>query len=187
MIRNVVLADSEAQECNSQSKEHNMAKKQHPKKTAAKTKDKCKKRSRCRESDLMRRDRKACIMRDKELAKAGVKPKCKDILKDDCCYGCKSALENKDAYAPFDRRFVCDGFSRFTHQIGVAAGFLAEGYSAKDETTKIRFLMKVQKELLYLAMIIGERVEKGKLECIETNGKPSCFVGAKLDEWLTIK
>lgn len=164
-----------------------MAKKNTKERSAAKQKDKCEKKSRCRELDLMRRDREACIMRDKELAKAGVKPKCKDILKDDCCYGCKFALENKEAYAPFDRRFLCDGFPRLTHRIGVAAGLIAEGSSANDEKSRIKFLLRAQSELLLAAMLIGERVENGRLECVQTTGRPSCFVGAKLDEWLMVK
>ena len=34
------------------------------------------------------------------------------------------------------------------------------------------------------ASAIGERVEKGKLECVETRGKQSCFGGVELDEYI---
>ena len=136
-------------------------------------------------SDMMRRDRESCIERDNELAKAGVKKTKKDIYKDDPCYGCKFAKENRDSnIGPFDRRFHCEGISRFTNQIGEAAGLIAEADAAKDERTRIKFLLQAQRAMLYAAMIVGERVENGRLECIQTSGKPSCFVGAELGEYL---
>ena len=136
-------------------------------------------------SDMMRRDMESCIEKDKELAKAGVKKPQRDIYTDDPCYGCKFAKENRDSnMGPFDRRFHCEGISRFTNQIGIAAGLIAEADAAKDERTRIKFLLQAQRTMLYAAMIIGERVENGRLECVQTSGKPSCFIGAELGEYL---
>ena len=155
------------------------------KKSTKKTSKKDTKKKRSYVSDMMRRDMESCIEKDKELAKAGIQKPKRDIYKDDPCYGCKFAKDNRDSnMGPFDRRFHCEGFSRFTNQIGIAAGLIAEADAAKDERTRIKFLLQAQRTMLYAAMIIGERVENGRLECVQTSGKPSCFIGAELGEYL---
>ena len=128
-------------------------------------------------SDMMRRDMESCIEKDKELAKAGVQKPKKDIYKDDPCYGCKYAIANKNVRGPFDRRFKCNGYSRIVNELEKAIEIIRD----KKE------LLHGQQGVLFAAALIGERVANGHLECVNTTGKPSCFVGADLDEYLNAK
>lgn len=156
-------------------------------------------------SDMMRRDMESCIERNKELALAGILMPKKDIIKDDPCYGCKFALENKEVSGPFDRRFKCNGFPRIVNELAQAIEVVRKcgignqkfissmshcpmekyGHLTEDDVRKR--LLIAQNAILCAASLIGERVASGKLECIDTRGKPSCFVGADLDEYLTAK
>ncbi len=194
------------------------------KKSSKKSNKKDAKKKRSYISDMMRRDMESCLEKDKELAKAGVQKPKKDIIKDDPCYGCKFALENKDISGPFDRRFKCNGFPRIVNELKQAIaivwkcgignqkfissmsscpiskyGHVTEAEVVKHLLRKWRFsvraevvteaevvkhLLHAQNSMLCAASLIGERVANGKLECIETSGKPSCFVGADLDEYL---
>ena len=156
-------------------------------------------------SDMMRRDMESCIERNKELALAGALMPKKDIIKDDPCYGCKFALENKDISGPFDRRFKCNGFPRIVNELKQAIDIVwkcgignqkfissmsscpISKYGHVTEAEVVKQLLHAQNSMLCAASLIGERVASGKLECIETSGKPSCFVGADLDEYLTAK
>ena len=174
-IRNVELADSAALEFNSR-KDRTM-KKTTAKKVSKKTSLKDSKKKRSYVSDMMRRDMESCIERNKELALAGILMPKKDIFKDDPCYRCKFALENKDVSGPFDRRFKCNGYSRIVNELEKAIVIIRD----KKE------LLHGQQGILYAASLIGERVANGHLECVNTTGKPSCFVGADLDEYLNAK
>lgn len=175
------------------------------KKVSKKTSPNDSKKKRSCISDMMRRDMESCIEKDKELAKAGVQKPKKDIIKDDSCYGCKFALENKEVSGPFDRRFKCNGFPRIINELAQAIEVVRKcgignqkfissmsscpisKYGHITEAEVVKHLLHAQNSMLYAASLIGERVASGKLECVETNGKPSCFVGADLDEWLTAK
>ena len=175
------------------------------KKVSKKTSPKDSKKKRSYVSDMMRRDMESCIERNKELALAGVLMPKKDIIKDDPCYGCKFALENKDISGPFDRRFKCNGFPRIVNELKQAidivwkcgignqkfissmSGCPISKYGHITEAEVVKLLLHAQNSMLYAASLIGERVASGKLECIETSGKPSCFVGADLDEYLMAK
>lgn len=203
MIRNVELADSAALEFNSR-KDRTM-KKTTAKKVSKKTSPKASKKNRSYVSDMMRRDMESCIERNKELALAGILMPKKDIFKDDPCYGCKFALENKEVSGPFDRRFKCNGFPRIENELAKAIEVVRKcgignqkfissmsycpmtesGHLTEDDVRNR--LLHAQNVILHAASLIGERVANGKLECIETSGKPSCFVGTELDEYLAAK
>ena len=175
------------------------------KETNKKSSKKDAKKKRSYISDMMRRDMESCLEKDKELAKAGVQKPKKDIIKDDPCYGCKFALENKDISGPFDRRFKCNGFPRIVNELKQAIAIVwkcgignqkfissmsscpISKYGHVTEAEVVKHLLYAQNSILYAASLIGERVASGKLECVETSGKPSCFVGADLDEYLTAK
>lgn len=172
------------------------------KKTAAKTESK-KKRSYI--SDMVRRDMNSCIERDKKLAKDGIQKPKKDIFRDDPCYRCKFAIENKKIEGPFDRRFKCNGFPRIINELESAIAivkksgighqkFLNSTYSYPNtlggqigEDDVVKSLLKAQQSILFAASLISERIANGCLECVNTTGKPSCFVGANLDEYLKAK
>ena len=180
-------------------------KKTNANKVSKKTSPKDYKKKRSYVSDMMRRDMESCIERNKELALAGVLMPKKDIIKDDPCYGCKFALENKEVSGPFDRRFKCNGFPRIVNELKQAIAIVwkcgignqkfissmsscpISKYGHVTEAEVVKHLLHAQNSMLCAASLIGERVANGKLECIETSGKPSCFVGADLDEYLTAK
>lgn len=180
-------------------------KKTTAKKVSKKTSPKDSKKKRSYVSDMMRRDMESCIEKDKELAKAGVQKPKKDIIKDDPCYGCKFALENKDISGPFDRRFKCNGYPRIVNELKQAIDIVwkcgignqkfissmsscpISKYGHVTETEVVKRLLHAQNAILCAASLIGERVANGRVECIETSGKPSCFVGADLDEYLNAK
>ena len=180
-------------------------KKPTTRKVIKKTSPKDSKKKRSYVSDMMRRDMESCIDKDKELAKAGVQKPKKDIIKDDPCYGCKFALDYERVSGPFDRRFKCNGFPRIVNELAQAIEVVRKcgignqkfissmslcpmskyGHQTEDDVRK--HLLYAQNAILCAASLIGERVANGKLECIETSGKPSCFVGAELDEYLKAK
>lgn len=153
-------------------------------------------------SDMMRRDREACIEKDRELVAAGIKKPKKDIIRDDSCYGCAFAIDNKDVTGPFDRRFKCSGFPRAINELTSAVKILKDASTGKKEVicrngevikvpltskeTDYRFL-SAQQGILLAASLIGERLANGYLECVQTSGKPSCFVGPELEEYLKAK
>ena len=156
-------------------------------------------------SDMMRRDMESCLEKDKELAKAGVQKPKKDIFRDDPCYRCKFAIENKYVDGPFDRRFKCNGFPRIINELESAIAIVKksgignqkflnstdpypitlDGQMGEDDVVKS--LLKAQQSILFAASLISERIANSFLECVNTTGKPSCFVGANLDEYLKAK
>lgn len=157
-------------------------------------------------SDMMRRDMESCLEKDKELAKAGVQKPKKDIFRDDPCYRCKFAIENKNVEGPFDRRFKCNGFPRIINELESAINivkksgignqkFLNSTYPYPNtlggemgEDDVVKNLLKAQQSILFAASLVSERIANGCLECVNTTGKkPSCFVGENLDEYLKAK
>lgn len=175
------------------------------KKSSKKSNKKDAKKKRSYISDMMRRDMESCIERNKELALAGILMPKKDIFKDDPCYRCKFAIENKKVEGPFDRRFKCNGFPRIINELESAIDIVKksgignqkflnstypypntfDGQMGEDDVVKS--LLKAQQSILLAASLISERVANSFLECVNTTGKPSCFVGADLDEYLTAK
>lgn len=168
-----------------------------------KVKESSKKRSYI--SDMVRRDMDSCIERDKKLAKEGIQKPKKDIFRDDPCYRCKFAIENKYVDGPFDRRFKCNGFPRIINELESAIAIVKksgignqkflnstypypntlDGQMGEDDVVKS--LLKAQQSILLAASLISERIANSFLECVNTTGKPSCFVGANLDEYLKAK
>lgn len=152
--------------------------------------------------DMIRRDMKSCIEQDDVLTKAGVKKPKKDIFKDDPCYGCAFAIDNKDVTGPFDRRFKCSGFPRAINELTSAVKILKDASTGKKEVICLNGevikvpltsketdgrLLRVQQGILLVASLIGEWLVNGHLECVQTSGKPSCFVGSELEEYLKAK
>ena len=176
-----------------------------PKKSSKKSNKKDAKKKRSYISDMMRRDMESCLEKDKKLAKDGIKKPKKDIFRDDPCYRCKFAIENKYVDGPFDRRFKCNGFPRIINELESAIDIVKksgignqkflnstypypntlDGQMGEDDVVKS--LLKAQQSILLAASLISERVANSFLECVNTTGKPSCFVGADLDEYLTAK
>lgn len=147
----------------------------------------------------------SCIERDKKLAKDGIQKPKKDIFRDDPCYRCKFAIENKKVEGPFDRRFKCNGFPRIINELESSIDIVKksgighqkflnstypypntlDGQMGEDDVVKN--LLKAQQSILFAGSLISERIANGCLECVNTTGKPSCFVGANLDEYLEAK
>lgn len=140
--------------------------------------------------DMLKRDMESCAEKDAEDAKLGkAKPK-RDIFKDDPCFGCKFAMENKDANGPFDRRFKCYGITRILEQIGAAATIIKElgqhlpsdsyvSTTYMNSSDRNRKMLEAQGYILSAAQLISLSVRNGLLDCLETRGnKPSCYFNA---------
>lgn len=161
--------------------------------------------------DMIRRDMESSIAQDHARTAAGIQKPKKDIFKDDPCYGCTFAFDNKHVEGPFDRRFKCAGLPRIVGELESAIRILTEAYAKSTPQNRClepgevyhRELAKKKKEgsassfvtqlcvaqnsILVAAASIGELFANGCLECKETSGKPSCFVGATLGEYLNGK
>lgn len=143
------------------------------KKSKGKTKP-TKDKKKIRVSEMFKRDRDACIVRDKMLAEDGIKKPTRDIYKDDPCYRCKWAVEKRDKnLGPFDRRFSCTGISRICHGLDYAKEIINKGE-----------LLHGQQIVLNTAMLIGRVVKEGTIACVSGNDKPSCFQGDSLSDFL---
>ena len=124
--------------------------------------------------EIFKRDRDACIARDKMLAENGIKKPTRDIYKDDPCYRCKWAIEKRDKnLGLFDRRFRCTGISR-----------ICSGLDYAKEIIKKEELLHGQEILLNIAMLIGRVVQEGTIACVPGNNKPSCFQEDSLSDFL---
>ena len=128
--------------------------------------------------DMMKRDMDSCRKRGEKLAAAGIKTPTKDIFKDDCCYGCWFAVENKDDnLGPFDRRYKCRGVSRAMRSIAEAHKILTEllNYNPQadiwhQKTTReeaVERLMAAQKQLLDASSLIGVLVTDKTIACVD--------------------
>lgn len=140
--------------------------------------------------NLMAEDAQTSRIEDEELAKRGfLKPK-KDIFRDDCCYGCRFTIENRDDnLGPFDRRFYCQGVTRIIHVLKEAIATVeqvsrfdtqASSVSGKHITNELLMqrLLEAQSRILYAGNMIAERVATNHLECVTTHDRPSCYVAS---------
>ena len=146
--------------------------------------------------DLMKADMESCATSDKALEKAGIKKLTRDIYKDDCCFGCKFALENMDEkIGPFDRRFVCFGITRILEQIIAAEQLIKENtnclpeyssssmkYALKEKIS--RSFLSAQDHLLAAAHLIALHIKDTTLECEDGKERPSCFYGGSLEDFI---
>ena len=166
----------EAQEFNPHRKESAMKKKEKKPVKANQDSPEKEKKQRSYISDMMRRDRKACAARDKELARLGIKTECKDLVKDDPCNGCSFAVE-ANRYGPFDPPFVCAGIPRILQYVNLATSDIvqAEKEFARTKKNNEGMILKAQSSLLEAAGLISKIVSYKKLDCISGNNKPECF------------
>lgn len=150
--------------------------------------------------DMIKRDMESCAEKDIQDAKLGkAKPK-RDIYKDDPCYHCTFAMENRDEnIGPFDRRFVCFGITRILNLLMSAASIVKKvgNYVPSPETSlspsyisperRNQQLLKAQDRLLYVSHLIALLVRDGKLDCCEMKemGKLPCYYGGSLEEFIS--
>ena len=130
-------------------------------------------------NDMMRRDRKACAERDKELAKLGIKTECKDPKRDSPCIGCSFAIEVKPE-GPFDSPFVCAGIPRILQRVKYAGSDLVRAGKEFVSTGKQQHdvLLKAQSNLLMAAEQISQLLVDKKLMCtqpLSIGDKPGCY------------
>lgn len=140
-------------------------------------------------SDMMRRDREACLEADKKLEQRGIKKPKRDLIKDDPCYGCRFALPSRDVNPlPFDRRFRCNGISRILLKICEAGNLIkavsdynpddrAQDWSTKG-TNSSKFygnLVSAIRSLSDATNLIAARIYAGELKCLKGEATKECF------------
>lgn len=159
-------------------------------KKAKKAEKKSEPKNRSYVHDMLKRDMESCAGKDAQDAKLGKAKPRRDIFKDDPCYGCRFAMENKDANGPFDRRFKCYGITRILEQIGAAATIIKElgqhlpsdSYGSKtymSSADRNRKMLEAQGNILSAGQLISLSVRNDLLDCREPNGNiPSCYFSA---------